>query len=350
MSFARAWLVAAVVVTVSPAWALTLVVETGEFGCVPGGPGFERYVLEINGSGFNASYNGSRSVTDVSDGDLFHFVFGYTAEMGTFQVVDKGGTFAFEYVNASGTNPDLAVNFNPGVYDAGANTLTVTLQTAPMAVNVGSYQGGWNIHNNITWGGAGNYTANLPLAFDNAHFYTPGNQNTFSRAADGKITVADRDGGIVVLAGDGSLTIDPSLIVTLTYNMDEGMPDGWYQFNGAGGTGIGIGNTGNGHNTYGEGTVNFMPGVYNIEVGGSNNWVDGSGRVTIPFDINNPDAWEAAGWTYTTKGWTHTASWVDGETTSNMMIFYAGAVPVPEPVTMTLLALGGLAMLRRGRR
>jgi len=305
----------------------------------------------------------------VTDGDTVHFVTGTQNNPANAMYVSPG---SFQ-IDASGIVPG---SYDPKVFTPGWDTdkglPSMTLTTHPVNFNLNGYNSGWQVGQEILNGGTLAVTKlYLPASVTGVyHITTPGATPTgtfqtasFTVDVDGNVDVFNP--GVAGLAVDKatntlsftnlrkvSITWDygdnPTVLADVTHPTNPHLIPWW----------IGEpGNTNSGGDRAGDfeytlvpglyifGYVNF-PGEWNVDplgtlTGNTAGWDNGINYFTVPEDG--------------AESWVKQVSFqVKDRTTGDISTMTATisytAPPVPEPATMTLLALGGLAMLRRGRR
>jgi len=271
--------------------------------------------------------------------------------IGTFQVVYDLDN---DYYYLTSSSPSLKCTGN-----SADGNLKVEFQTAPMTFSLGQYHGGWNI-DHLNWQAATSQTFYLPVYFTNAAFLTPGSQTFFGRDFDGEttsVTVGGSTTGVQLVASKNGatdiLTVSDDSIVPVTYS-SAGMPQGYgfYYWCGGGAMAGGLCNSGTGHLFLPDGTVNYLPGTYSISTNATGGgeyqgqWQNGSETFTIYVDSNDPLQTAYFKDKNGNLSSTHTAYLLGNDGNMYTMVFHV-PLPLPEPATMTLLTLGGLALLRR---
>jgi len=283
-------------------------------------------------------------------------------EMGTLQLVDKGGVLSLEC-----TSPYYAPS-----YDITGNRqdgFTVRIVTKPFVLDMNGYQGGWYMNNtNGKQRNSGTATYNLPVVFNNIWVGTFGAHTPLSRRVDGTgddaVSVifrgnsgADNFGGVQLDGSDTSVAKFVTIPLAWEWvdasgNVSSVPETFWVGFAGDS-TGPGGGNTGYGDPLFGQsGEYVFLPGTsiaaYLFDgarpqnAGDNMNYLVISDRreFTIPSDvIALAEAADDGLWTTIL-----TFGTAGGE--YYLRLSY-DSNPVPEPAAMSLLALGGLALLRR---
>jgi len=251
-------------------------------------------------------------------------------DIGTLRIAEDGaGGYAVDY---DGPNFTWEVQGN--------GDITISFVTQPLTFDIGDYQGGWWLNEyGPSWQARGNKTYDLPVEFSGANFYTPGSNNYFSRSADGTVTVGSSDRNIGLAGGQDIITIAQPLELTYTTNF----PAERWVWAGDGPTAGGIGNkpSNDGHLAHdGDAetvwTINYLPGGFQLE----SQIIELAGGWVGSRMFNIPDYDDAIGWSQTVY-----YELEDGTT----YFFTLNGPAVPEPMTMSLLTLGGVALLRRRR-
>ncbi|MCL2700260.1 MAG: PEP-CTERM sorting domain-containing protein [Phycisphaerae bacterium] len=206
---------------------------------------------------------------------------------------------------------------------------TVTFNTHPVTLDTTGYDSGMWI-NNVNWqaGASGHqFTYNLPATLSGAYAVTTpgGRTGLFTVATDG--TVAVTDPGPMGLA-----VVDGALRFTNTYPIEykwagQNVPDDllWW---------AGDGPQGGGPDKGVAGVTGVVPGEYAVSWSTlpAGNWYGGATFV-VPETIQ--------------PGWTKTLTY---NTVNHGPWTLTLSYPVPEPAALTLLALGGMAVMLRRRR
>jgi len=218
--------------------------------------------------------------------------------------------------------------------------------THPVTFDLNGYTGGWHIQD-VHWDprSATVWTYSLPATVREGDVYTirtPGTEAArFTLGTDGKPTVTQPgSAGLVFDDASGALMFTNVVPITYTWACsDESVDVGnlpWYP-GWPGGTG------GGGDKRGAEGTLGLIPGAaYNIgwysldyynKFGGA--WDDQN--FAVPDD---PTGWSCV-LTYRVPD--------NIETSARVYTLTLAGPAIPEPMTMSLLTLGGLALLRRRR-
>jgi len=215
----------------------------------------------------------------------------------------------------------------------------VTFITYPVAVDTNGYNGGWvmpQVNHQVRASNApgGFFTYDLPVTSSGAYvLHTPGATSnglyqdaTFTVSpVDGFLSVTNPGAAGLTLVGGTTLAFTNKVEVEYQWARSDGLSPGvsWW---------AGDGSCAGGDDKRDSGTYVLVPGLYDI--GWANlpagAWKDG----VKGFEVFNND-----------QGWVKTLTY-----TTNDDIVYTltlTRVGVPEPATMSLLVLGGLAMLKR---
>jgi len=226
--------------------------------------------------------------------------------------------------------------------------LIVTLQTAPVYFDISGYDSAWRLPNYFWQSGKeSSMSVILPREFSQLNIRTPGSDNYFSRNGEGQIQVTSDKGISFDTGHDGTtdfLKFAAESLITLSVARDT--PDyGWFACGFGNGDGYGRNFQ---HKNFaavtGAQDVRLVAGDYVmmdlLVEEGLCKFVDNSQYFTVPADATD---------------WSHLVTFVGlvddaakGVVKDQVYTLkLTGPVGVPEPATMTLLALGGLAMLRR---
>jgi len=304
-----------------------------------------------DGGNFVGTPRGNLQVGDVFSVNAMNVG---NVEIGRYRIDYDGGEYSLTCISG---NADLDKNFS---WSADANgNFSVDFVTSKFTVDVGGYQGGYrfpNVYGDVDLGKfTGDAELYLPLVFANARIMV-GRQNTFfNRDAEGwvtqnfdlstsKITLVEVQDGFVV---------SPENVVTFSWECPGLTGDFAIAF--GEGNGGGGGETGTGELLRGEvGTYTLLTGLYYAALVNANGTRIGGtvwDQFAMPVDF---EAAVAAGtWWVNDDGYFETivelfplsGAGYNGDPLT--MRIWIG--PVPEPATMSLLALGGLALLRRKR-
>ena len=216
---------------------------------------------------------------------------------------------------------------------------TIRLITHEVLIDMGRYNGGWKIpsvnhHVRASHGPNGLFAYNLPVTTTGAYVVlTPGSTKdglykdaVFTVDASGQVTVTEPGAAGLEMKG-GKLTFTNVFDVEYQWERSDGESFGvsWWAGGGemAGGDDKGV-----------SGTLGLVPGIYDI------------GWHSLPAGTwdNNDNAFEFTG---NDDYWTKTLTYTANDGLIYTLALTYGTPPIPEPATMSLLALGGLAILRR---
>ena len=342
MSILRAWVVAVAVLSAGSAMAVDVVFYPGEVGDSTVTREhytafWGRYYLDNTAYWGNEAYrDGAPTFTMNADDTKTMYLYENKAYAGSFTVISDGldGNGLGKYTLAP--NPNFV-----GVWNEDTQKLTVTLQTVKVNFDVSGYQSSWYIYSSNLQHWEGNQPIILPKVFSGVMFSAPNGNTSISRAAGGEYTIAGLPftGGPISTAED-KLTLDKDGLVAISLRYDATDLGGWIKFSGPGmggtGTELQFADAIKLDNQDNNKTYTVLPG-YTYEI---YSWLTGQGFTIENGTVEVPSTFE--------KAWEHTVTFVKGDERRNVT-FSIAAVPVPEPATMSLLALGGLAMLRRRR-
>ena len=235
---------------------------------------------------------------------------------------------------------------------------TLKLVSHPVVFNMNGYNSGWNMPSEITHQNSAipapyvSSTYYMPATVTGSYqIYTPGSSTAdnatyqsarFSIGLDGVPAVVN-PGAPGLAYENGQLVFTNVFEVTYQWTRDNGTGAVPYSVSWWPGEG---GAAGGGDKGGSEGILGLVPGRYDV------------GYASLEGSVSN-----------STVGWTsdgvsnnktfdvvddHTLSWVKtitfASTDGYLYTLTLTRVGIPEPATMSLLALGGLAMLRRARR
>jgi len=343
--------VAATVITAPAVAQVTVTID-------PDGLGTGYYfVSSSNGGNIFTHADGSQSV--------FHQVSG--AKPLTLQEADLGRPVYVSMLRLQQTgeyfwveeldNGNYTVHSNSPNLIGSVNTPNpaVSFATAPVNFVTSGSENGWLITgHNITGSQAGDGSMNFPLVFSNMQLQTPGGNTFFARAANGMVTVntASSTANMTFVESQNTLTVSPESVITIGFKVDEEFPaTGWYLGLGSNGSGYGTLVVPHGFGGGYTGEIRFVPGTYDIV----------TSNVTSNIDAYD---WKGGAWANGISGFVLPANAVDIEW-SDVLVFHGkdgdgndkdyyihfwAVQPIPEPATMSLLALGGFALLRRRHR
>jgi len=217
--------------------------------------------------------------------------------------------------------------------------------TYPVTLNLSGYTGGWFMQDvNYDPRDATVWSYSLPVTMREGDAYvlrTPGTEARFTLGIDGKPTVTvPGTAGLAYdeSAGELKLTNVADITYTWTSSIEN---ENWASVQWWADWGLSMGG---GDKKGQEGTMGFIPGVdysigwysldYYNQFGGT--WDNRS--FSIPAD--------PTGWSQT---FTYTVPPYEGNDAGRVYTLTLTGPAIPEPATMSLLTLGGLALLRRRR-
>jgi len=332
----------AALLVVSPTMAVSINIDTNGLDAY--------YKVNVAGVGdvLAQTTSESRSLNSLSDGDVFTFSMLNGVGFGQFRVqgsVEAG--YSLVPLNTQAEN-----NFFPATVGGDGN-LTLKLNTVPLTFNVGGFESGWRIPQIVA--GADQHTGNktyvLPMVFTAGFEYGMSPYPSFGRGADGIVYLNSTASPLTIETGTTGFTVAEGSIKTLKWECANLPADLTISFGqaagGQGGAGLGtlLADAGDAYT--------FLAGSYYVALSYLNGNSLFQGKVcpilTIPSDFEN-----AAGWTLTERGYEKTILLQptnDGAALHpvDYYVTFWYPVNVPEPATMSLLALGGLALLRRKR-